>query len=405
MLLRAYSVLLASFFLLVHAAVIAQTAAGPEQQARELVKRYPLVDGHIDVPFRSYAQWLDVSVSQAGRDFDYPRAVAGGLNAPFMSIYTPADAETAGTAYALANQLIDLVEAMVQRSPQKFAMATSVADVREQFREGTVSLALGMENGAPIEGSLEKLEHFYHRGIRYITLAHSKSNHISDSSYDKERPWQGLSPFGLEVVKAMNQLGIIIDVSHLSDKAIASVLENSSAPVIASHSSVRHFTPDFERNMNDELIRGLAANGGVIMINFGSGFVTAEAQVYGAKFKADMKVWAEQSKAGYRSDEWNAYVATYREKRPYPFATMSIVADHIDHVVKLVGVDYVGLGSDFDGVGDTLPVGLKDVSAYPNLVAELLRRGYSEPDIEKILGANLLRVWSQVEKQAASAAL
>lgn len=382
---------------------MAQASPDLAQQARDLVKRYPLVDGHIDVPFRSYSRWLDVSISQPGRQFDYPRAVAGGLNVPFMSIYTPASAETDGTAYALANRLIDLVEAMVQRSPDKFAMATSVTDVEEQFRAGKVSLALGMENGAPIEGDLEKLEHFHRRGIRYITLAHSKSNHISDSSYDEERPWQGLSPFGLEVVKAMNRLGIMIDVSHLSDKAISVVLDSSAAPVIASHSSVRHFTPGFERNMGDELIRKLGANGGVVMINFGSGFVTAEAQVYSAKFKPVMKAWAEQSKAASGSEPWNAFVTSYREKQPFPFATMSIVADHIDRVVQLVGIDHVGLGSDFEGVGDTLPVGLKDVSQYPNLVAELLRRGYKESDIEKILGANLLRVWRQVEHVAATA--
>ncbi len=217
------------------------------------------------------------------------------------------------------------------------------------------------------------------------------------------RLWDGLSPFGREVVAEMNSLGIMVDISHLSDKAAYEVLEISRAPVIASHSSARHFVdtdPVFERNMDDELIKALAANGGVIMINFGSGFVTTAAAEYRNKSRPAMDAYAERHGLERGDPAMRQFIKDYQSIYPYPYATVSDVADHIDHVVKIAGIDYVGIGSDYDGVGDTLPVGLKDVSTYPNLVAELLRRDYSESDIEKLLGANLMRVWKAVEKEA-----
>ncbi|MEP5763025.1 MAG: dipeptidase [Halieaceae bacterium] len=374
-----------------------------DRRARALVKQYLLVDSHIDVPNRINEHWEDVTRATAEGQFDYPRAVQGGLNVPFMSIYTPASSENDGSAYALANTLIDQVEAIVQRAPQRFALATSTSEVEEQFQAGQISLALGMENGAPIQGSLDKLQHFYERGIRYITLAHSQSNHISDSSYDKVRMWQGLSPFGAEVVARMNKLGIMIDISHVSDQAAYEVLASSAAPVLASHSSTRALVqtePVFERNMDDELIKALAKNGGVIMINFGSSFVTTEAGEYRLKYRPAATAYAKRH--GYKSGspELKAFAKAYRSKHPYPFATVQQVADHFDHVKNLVGIDYVGIGSDYDGVGNSLPVGLKDVASYPVLVAELLRRGYSEQDIEKLLGGNLMRVWKAVEERA-----
>ncbi len=374
-----------------------------DRQARKLTQKYILVDGHIDVPIRLHYGWEDVTQTTPRGQFDYPRAVKGGLNVPFMSIYTPASSEYDDSAYAMANNLIDHVEALVARAPDKFAIADSTADVEQQFRDGKISLALGMENGAPIGGSLDKLRHFHQRGIRYVTLAHSHSNHISDSSYDKVRLWDGLSPFGREVVAEMNKLGIMVDISHLSDKAAYEVLEISRAPVIASHSSARYFVdtdPVFERNMDDALIKALAANGGVIMINFGSGFVTTAAAEYRNKFRPAMDAYAERHGLERGDPPMRQFIKDYQSIYPYPYATVSDVADHIDHVVTIAGIDYVGIGSDYDGVGDTLPVGLKDVSTYPNLVAELLRRDYSESDIEKLLGANLLRVWKAVEKKA-----
>jgi membrane dipeptidase len=361
------------------------------------------VDGHIDVPIRIHEQWEDVTRATEKGEFDYPRAIQGGLNVPFMSIYTPAATENDGSAYAMANNLIDQVEAIVARAPEKFAIATSTADVEEQRKYGQISLALGMENGAPIQGSMEKLRHFHKRGIRYITLAHSQANHISDSSYDSVRFWAGLSAFGRELVAEMNELGIMVDISHLSDTAAKEALEVSKAPVIASHSSARKFVdvkPVFERNMDDDLIRALADNGGIIMINFGSSFLTTEANEYSSAYSKAAGAYAKRNSLERGDPEMEEFQKFYRSRQPYPFATIGDVADHIDHVKELVGVDHIGIGSDYDGVGDSLPIGLKDVSTYPALVAELLRRGYSDKEIEKILGANLMRVWKAVEKQA-----
>lgn len=362
-----------------------------QQQAQRIAQQNIIIDTHIDVPYRLHKRWEDVSQATTHGEFDYPRAIQGGLNAPFMSIYIPSSFERNGGSYQLANQLIDSMEALVGRAPDKFAMAYSSQDVIEQFGSGKVSLALGMENGAPIEGKLENLQHFYDRGIRYITLSHSESNHIADSSYDIRRQWHGLSPFGKELVVAMNNTGIMIDVSHISDQAFYQVVEISKVPVIASHSSLRSYVPGFERNMDDKMVKALAANGGVIQINFGSAFVNPLANQWGERLKAAREA-AGTPAADFRQQ--------YAVQNPYPFATIETVLDHIDHVVKLVGIDHVGIGSDYDGVGDSLPEGLKDVASYPNLIEGLLKRGYSEQDIGKILSGNLLRVWKQAEDYA-----
>ena len=369
------------------------------QRAIELTQQTILVDTHIDVPYRLEHKWEDVSQA-AGGDFDYPRAVKGGLNAPFMSIYIPAGLEKTGGSYALANKLIDYVEAIVGRAPDKFAIADSVSDVHAHFKAGKISLPMGMENGSPIEGKLENLSHFYQRGVRYITLAHSQSNHISDSSYDLRRQWQGLSPFGKKLIREMNNIGMMIDVSHISDDAFYQVMSLSKAPVIASHSSLRKYTPGFERNMDDKMLLALKDNGGVIQINFGSSFVTATAGAWGDQFKAKRKEITEKN--GANSPVVKDFRKAYLAKNPYPFASLANVLDHIDHVVKLIGIDHVGIGSDYDGVGDSLPIGLKDVASYPNLVQGLLERGYSEADIIKILSGNVLRVWQDVESYAAN---
>jgi membrane dipeptidase len=372
-------------------------------EAQRIAMSSIIVDTHIDVPHRLEERPEDVSIATESGDFDYPRAVAGGLNAPFMSIYTPAALEAEGKSKAAAGELIGIVEGIVAGSDGKFELANSPADVRRQFEQGVISLPMGMENGSPLEGDITNVEYFYDRGIRYITLAHSLSNHISDSSYDQERQWNGLSEFGEEVVREMNRLGMMIDVSHVSDDAFWQVLELSKVPVIASHSSARHFTPGWERNMSDEMIRALAANGGVMMINFGSGFLTQEAKEYAssrwaaaAAFRLEHNDLSADAVRDRFKVRWEA------EHGPMPFASLEDVLDHFDHVVDLVGVDSVGIGSDYDGVGDSLPTGLKDVSSYPNLVEGLLRRGYSEADIRKILGENLLRVWTAVGDYAAT---
>lgn len=372
----------------------------PSEKAMQLVTENILVDSHIDVPYRLQEKWQDVTQATEEGDFDYPRAKAGGLNAPFMSIYVPASLDDSPQSTALAHKLIDYVEAIVGRAPDKFALARSVKDVQDQFKQGLISLPLGMENGSPIQGDLANLQVFFDRGIRYITLTHSQSNHISDSSYDIRRQWKGLSPFGKKLVAEMNNIGIMVDVSHISDAAFYQVLEVSKVPVIASHSSLRSFTPGFERNMDDEMLKALGKNDGVIQINFGSSFVSKMAQNWRNKMKAKQKEL--EKSAGKDSESYANFEDDYTAQNPYPYATLNAVLDHIDHVVKLIGVDHVGIGSDFDGVGDSLPEGLKDVASYPNLVQGLLDRGYTEADIKKILGANLLRVWQAVEDYSAA---
>lgn len=370
-------------------------------EARRIAETSIIVDTHIDLPLRLHSKPQDISQPTASGDFDYPRAVAGGLNAPFMSIYTDPGLESQGQSRIMAEELIDIVEALAKEASDKFAIARSPAEVRDQFEHGLMSLPMGMENGSPIEGDLANVEYFHNRGISYITLAHGKSNHISDSSYDSNHQWNGLSEFGMQVVKEMNRVGIMVDVSHVSDDAFWQVMDVSTAPVIASHSSARYFTPGFERNMNDDMIKRLADEGGVIQINFGSGFISKEAMEYSApRQAAAMQFMAENPGMTY-ADLAKEFLPRFEaEHGGFPYASIDDVLDHFDHVVNLVGVDHVGIGSDYDGVGDTLPTGLKDVSAYPNLIEGLLKRGYSEADIRKVLGENLLRVWSEVEAHA-----
>ncbi|WP_414153678.1 dipeptidase [Psychrosphaera haliotis] len=370
------------------------------KKAKDIAQNTIIVDSHIDVPFRINKRWEDVTVATEKGDFDYPRAKKGGLNAPFMSIYLPATLEAPGKDYGvqLAHQLIDSVEAIANRAPDKFAVAYSTSDVEEHFKKGLISLPMGMENGSPVAGSLDNLKMFYDRGIRYITLAHSLSNHISDSSYDLRRNWKGLSPFGKELVVEMNKLGVMVDISHVSDAAFYQAMEITKAPAIASHSSLRKFTPGFERNMDDKMIKALAKNGGVIQINFGSSFVSQETR----DWQDDLSKKFEAAGVKWGDPKANEIAEAHRKAKPYPFASLETVLDHIDHVKNLVGIDYVGIGSDFDGVGDSLPRDLKDVSYFPHLVQGLLNRGYTEQEIKKILSGNFMRVWKKVEAVAAS---
>jgi membrane dipeptidase len=376
----------------------------PEQfkKARELAQSAMIVDTHIDVPIRLHEGWSDVSGSAPDGEFDYPRAMQGGLDVPFMSIYAPASTEADGSAFQLANGLIDSMEALVGRAPDKFVIVRNPREARAAKVAGKIGIALGIENGSPVKAKLENVKFFYDRGVRYITLAHGMSNHLSDSSYDKNHQWNGLSPFGREAVVEMNRLGIMVDISHVSDEAFFDALEQSKVPMIASHSSARHFTPGFERNMSDEMIQTLAKNGGVIQINYASSFITQEANEWQIKFAAARTAWQEETGNTADSEAANEWSKAYREESPFPYANITDVADHIDHAVKLTSYEHVGIGSDFDGVGDSLPVGLKDVSTYPALIAELLRRGYTEEQLIAILGGNTLRVWQQVEDYALS---
>ena len=374
--------------------------------ADSLAQALILVDGHIDLPyrlkvknFRFTREYLSIPLESGQGEFDWVRAKEGGLNAPFMSIYIPAaeqDPKRGFGGKALADSLIDLVEGVVDLHPRHFAMASHPDSVRAQFARGLVSLPMGMENGAPLAYP-EDVAHFAERGIRYITLTHSKDNHICDSSYDSTRTWNGLSPYGVLLLEELSRHGMMIDISHVSDSAFYQVLRYSPVPVIASHSSLRHYTPGFERNMSDEMLPALARNGGVIMINFGSSFLDGEVT---RERKATAERWQQVLKTrGLDSDtpEGKAVLDSLAIHDPMAFADVQTVADHIERAVRLAGIDHVGLGSDYDGVGDSLPTGLKDVSDYPNLLYVLLQRGFSVEDLRKICGENLLRVWDSVE--------
>ncbi len=332
--------------------------------AQELAQEMIIIDTHLDTPIQLYMQqskngFYEDITKTSSLHFDFDRAVSGGLNVPFFVIFTPPSAEEKGTAFEMAKDLIQILEDIMNKHPSKFRLVKSPEEITNE--KGVMQVVYGMENGAPIESKLSNIKVFSDMGINYITLAHSKSNHISDSSYDSNKNWGGLSPFGRKVVAEMNKQGVMIDISHVSDAAFYEVLKLTKTPVIASHSSLRHFVPGFERNVSDDMLRELAKNEGVIQICFGSEFIA--------------------------------------EKKKYPnlIVTVKDVADHIDRVKELVGIDHVGIGSDYDGWRN-FPVGLEDTSTYPNLIKELLNRNYTKEEIEKIFGGNLLRVWREVKK-------
>ena len=381
--------------------VLVSCTPTPPTDPQTLAQQLLIVDTHIDVPFRLRNRPDDVAQATETGDFDYPRAKAGGLDALFMSIYIPATVDASGDAASLADELIDSVEALVADAPDKFAIASCAADIDDIKSRGLIAFPLGMENGGPIAGSFDNLRHFYDRGIRYVTLTHSNVNHISDSSYDLFKRWKGLSPFGKTLIAEMNRLWVMVDVSHVSDATFWQVIELSTAPVIASHSSLRHFTSGLERNLTDEMVTALGENGGVVQINFGTGFLTEAGQQYRTQSRKDALAYAFTHQLEPGDPELMSFLADYRLEHPYPFATLDDVLDHFDRAVQLAGIDHVGIGSDYDGVGDSLPTGLKDVSQYPNLVAGFLERGYDNEAIAKLLGGNLMRVWRAVEAVAA----
>lgn len=364
-------------------------------KAVELSKKLLIIDTHIDIPYRLKSKFEDISKITETGHFDYPRAIEGGLDAAFMAIYIPSSYEEKGGSIELADTLINLVENLTKLYPDKFEMAYSPQDIVKQFGNNKISLPMGMENGTPLQGDFKNLKHFYNRGIRYITLSHGEANHICDSSYDPNKKWNGLSPFGKSLIAEMNKLGMMIDISHVSDSTFYQVIELTKTPVIASHSSCRFYTPGFERNMNDDMIKKLAENGGVIQITFGSYFVSGN---YQSKMNELDNYYKENNVKRY-SDEGKKYYDEFMQKNKIDYGTSESLVNHIDHVVKLVGIDHVGLGSDFDGIGK-LPDGIKDVSSYPQIIYELLKKGYSEIDIEKICSGNILRVWKEVEDYA-----
>jgi len=375
--------------------------ASLKKRAYELAHTYIITDGHIDVPWRLNDGYEDLSVRTESGDFDYIRAKDGGLDVPFMSIYVPSSYQETGGAKEKADSLIDLVHRIANDHPDKFEVAYSPNDGDRIFSQGKIALPMGMENGAPIEDNLNNVAYFHKRGIRYITLTHARDNLICDSSYDTTNTWGGLSPFGRQVVAEMNRVGIMVDISHVTDAVINQVLDMAEAPVIASHSSCRKFTPGWQRNMGDPEIKRLKENGGVIQINYGSSFVTQASQDKRQANTDKIAAYAKKNGLEQEDEELKVYAKKVSEDNPI-YADITEVVDHIDHVVKLAGIDHVGIGSDYDGVGDSLPYGLKDVSSYPNLIYHLLKRGYSDEDIAKICYKNVWRVWREVERVAAN---
>jgi membrane dipeptidase len=373
------------------------------QIADSLAQAYIITDGHVDLPyrlrikhFRLEREYLGIPVSSAEGDFDFERAKKGGLDAPFMSIYIPSGHQLyPDKGKILADSLIDMIEGITAAHPDKFALARTPDDIVENTKAGKISLPMGMENGAPIGDSLGNVKYFFDRGIRYVTLTHGKDNQICDSSYDSAYTWNGLSPFGEKVVAEMNTLGMMVDISHVSDSAFYDVMKVTRAPAIASHSSCRFFTPGFQRNMSDDMIKLLAKNGGVIQINFGASFLDSVARQNKPLHDSLTNILKARNLTS-RDPEAQPVIEQFGKQHKELFSDVERVADHIDHVVEIAGIDHVGIGSDYDGVGDSLPLGLKDVSTYPNLIAVLLKRGYSPENIEKVCYKNVFRVWNKV---------
>jgi len=385
------------------------TQVSPEAErltkAKALAKKYIITDGHVDLPYRLRVQnfqltkeFLEIPVKSDKGDFDHARAKKGGLDAPFMSIYLPARYQSEpGRSKEVADTLINMVESICAKNPSYFQLAKTSYEVKRAVGAGLVALPMGMENGSGLEDDLKNVAHFKKRGISYITLTHSKDNLICDSSYDTTGTWQGLSPYGRDVVNEMMKQKIMIDISHVSDNTFFQVMEMVKVPVIASHSSCRKYTPGFERNMSDDMIKKLGENGGVMMINFGSTFLDINIRNYRNERRNKLSQLLKEKGLEGSDEAAKIVIENFNKENPQKFSDINMVADHIDHAVSLAGIDHVGFGSDYDGVGDSLPTGLKDVADYPNLIAELIKRGYSDEDIEKICSGNLFRVWEAVE--------
>ena len=378
-----------------------------KQVADSLAQAYIITDGHVDLPyrlkikkFRLEREYLNIPISTTEGDFDFERAKKGGLDAPFMSIYIPSSYQLKDDkGKALADSLITMIDGIVAAHPDKFGKGATPKEIEENTQAGKVSLPMGMENGAPVGNDLANVKYFYDRGIRYITLTHGKDNQICDSSYDTLSTWNGLSPFGEQVVKEMNRVGIMVDISHVSDSAFFDVMKITKVPVIASHSSCRYYTPGFQRNMSDDMLKELKENNGVIMINFGASFLDSVSRTNSKLLDSLEKILIEK-KLTSRDEAAQPIIDQFVKNHKELYSDVERVADHIDHVKSLIGIDHIGIGSDYDGVGDSLPIGLKDVSQYPNLIFVLLKRGYSPQDIEKICSKNVFRVWNEVIKLA-----
>ena len=371
------------------------------QKAMKLHRNSIVVDTHNDITTMMVDDDYDIGQSSVGKyHTDLARMKAGGLTAEFFSIYVDRKyAEPGGGAARRALDQIDLVYRAVERYPQQLLFATSVADIRRAKKEGKVAALMGIEGGHALENSLFALRDFYRLGVRYMTLTHNNSNDWADASRDAPKH-NGLTDFGKEVVREMNRIGMLVDVSHVSDKTMADVLDTSSAPIIASHSSARIFS-NHPRNISDDLLRRIGQKGGVVMVNFYPAFLSQE--YYDADRSRDerLKPQRDALQAQYKNEpqRLQAELKKLNDANPLPPVPLSVLIDHIDHIAKVAGVDSVGIGSDFDGV-PSLPEGMQDIAQLPNITYELLKRGYSERDVRKVLGENFLRVMTEAERVA-----
>jgi membrane dipeptidase len=375
------------------------------ERARKVLDSVPLIDGHNDVPWqyrervKNHLDKIDLAKDTSGLDpvmhTDIPRLRRGGVGGQFWSVYVPVEISGPAAVEAVLGQM-DVVRRLAERYPETFEMAFTAADVRRIHKAGKIASLIGMEGGHAIDDSLATLRQLYQAGARYMTLTHSKNTDWADSATDAPQHG-GLTRFGEEVVREMNRLGMLVDLSHVSPEAMKKALAVSAAPVIFSHSSARALT-DHPRDVPDDVLRLLPKNGGVVMVSFVPSFTAEEVRLWSAEHDAAQA----RFKALYPGDPERAKreLADWDKAHPAPRATLAQVADHIEHVRRLAGVDHVGLGSDFDGITST-PSGLEGVSQYPVLFAELLRRGWTDEEIGKLAGGNVLRVFAEAERVAA----
>lgn len=387
-------------------------AAEPEKPARKKVelsaeaiaihKEMPVFDGHNDLPWAlrtkdgASFQVLDLTKPQEKLHTDLPRLRAGGVGAQFWSAYVPVETSKKGTAVRTTLEQIDAIHKLCQDYPDALEMAYTAADVERIRKAGKIASLIGVEGGHSIDGSVGTLRMFYKLGVRYMTLTHSESLDWADAATDVPKA-HGLTDKGKEIVLEMNRLGMLVDLSHVSAETMAAALDTTKAPIIFSHSSARAVA-DHPRNVPDDILKRVPKNGGVVMVNFFSGFVVPE----GARAMSKMFDVARDLRKKYGEDDaqFREAIKAWQKENDYPRGSVHDVVDHIEHVIKLAGIDHVGLGSDFDGIGKT-PEQLEDVSMYPYITQELLNRGYKADDIRKVLGGNVLRVLKEAEKVAA----
>ena len=376
------------------------------EEARRIHRDAILIDGHNDLPWQfrdkgdlSFRK-IDLRKSQKalGLHTDIPRLREGGVGAQFWSAYVPAETAKKGTAVRLTLEQIDVIRRMVAAYPDTFEMAYTADDIVRIHKSGKIASLIGVEGGHSIDNSLGVLRMLYALGVRYMTLTHSETLDWADSATDEPRH-HGLTAFGEQVVREMNRLGMLVDISHVSAETMRHALRVARAPVIASHSSA-YALAEHPRNVPDDVLQLVKKNDGVVMVNFYSGFIVPEA----ARLSRDMFGVARELRKKYPDErDFREAVRQWRKEHPIPSGSVHTVVDHIEHIIKVAGVDHVGLGSDFDGI-NSVPRQLEDVSCYPYITQELLNRGYGKEDIVKILGGNLLRVLRRAEEAAKESA-